>query len=96
MARLSEVERMKFLKRKDSMMLPSYFSEHTVGLDELQFILAQAPGSRTEDQLESLVAFSKNIKFFAELRDTISPALHQQCCNHLIYSFAPSGAVPTT
>ena len=96
MARLGDTDHMKFMKRKDSMQLPSYFSEHTVGLDELQGILAHPPGSRTTEQLDLLVTFSKNIKFFAELRNTISPALHQQCCNHLVYSFSPTGSVSVT
>lgn len=96
MARLGDTDHGKFLKRKDSMQLPSYFSEHTVGLDELQGILAHLPGCRTEGQLDLLVTFSKNIKFFAELRNSISPALHRQCCDHLVYSFSPTGSVTAT
>lgn len=86
----------RFMKRKGSMELPSYFSEHTVGLEELREILDKEPASRTDGELDALVAFSKNVKFFAELRHNLSLSVHLQCCQMMTYTFADSGTVRIT
>ena len=89
----SEATPQKFLKRKDSVSLPSYFNESTFALENLKEILALAPESRSEGQINALMAFSKSIKFFGELRKNINESAHAQCCRHLTYVCHPAGSV---
>ena len=81
----------KFLKRKESLIPASYFSDSPTTFESLRSILSLPSSHRTNAQVDTLVAFSKHLKVFAELRDEISEDAHFQCCQQLSYHFSPAG-----
>ena len=96
MERSVSLSRLKFLKRKDSLFLPSYFSESSATLTQLQAILTEKAEDRTEAQLSTLMGFTKHLKFFGEIRDGISEDAHYQCCRLLKHEHYPAGKVTQT
>ena len=48
------LSRLKFLKRKDSLFLPSYFTESSATLPQLQEILTLEAEDRSESQISTL------------------------------------------
>ena len=55
-------------------------------------ILKRPPYQRTSRSLQSLVAFTRNIKLFKELAAEVSEEAVTQCCLHMTYEFYPQGA----
>ena len=76
-----DISKQKFLKRKDSVPFPSGLSAE--GFAQLISVLAVDPAYRSRTQLALLASFSRHLKFFSELRESLSESAHYQCCRSL-------------
>lgn len=76
-----DISKQKFLKRKDSVPFPSGLSAE--GFAQLISVLAVEPDHRSRSQLALLVSFSRHLKFFSELRESLSESAQYQCCRSL-------------
>ena len=81
----------RFLKRKESVAVPSYFHEVVAPFQLLHDILCVPPHQRTKAQITSLANFSIHLKFFQDLSAELSAEAHEQCCKHLKYHQASAG-----
>lgn len=86
----------RFLKRQNSVSLPSYFAHSDISLDELRSILGLAPKDRSATHLSILAYFTQHIKVFAELISKGSTEAHSQCCRFLSYEARDKGDVTST
>ena len=86
----------KFLKRKDSISLPSVFPDSHTTFDRIRSILSLPYAERTESQISSLMSFTQKMKFFSDLRDTVGEYAHYQCCQRLGFLQCPPGKVMLT
>jgi hypothetical protein len=83
----------KFLKRKNSISLPTLLTDSYTTFDRVRSILSLPYAERTESQISSLLSFTKKMKFFSDLRDTAGEYAHYQCCQKLGYQQCPPGKV---
>lgn len=83
----------KFLKRRESIAVQRSISDVVVTFERLKSILALPAHERTDSQINTLMMFSMQMKFFAELRETVGEYAHHQCCKHLEYQACPPGMV---
>ena len=80
----------RFLKRERTEYLVETAKDT---LDHLKMILIIPPRERTLVQIQTLVSFTKHIRFFSELSDKEGTAAHQQCVQHMFYQSVKEGQV---
>jgi CRP-like cAMP-binding protein len=85
-----DITKQKFLKRKDSVPFPTGLSAE--GFAQLISVLAIEPESRSRNQLSLLATFSRHLKFFSELRESLSDSAHYHCCRCLKHASYPAGS----
>ena len=78
----------RFLKRKDSLL-----SSVPCSFDQLKAVLSKPAPTRSESDLQALLSFTRNIKFFAELREKAGEGGLLQCCRKLRYETCSAGKV---
>jgi len=71
------------MKRKASASCPDYFQGSEASLRSVLDILILPKRLRSERQVDQLVAFTHNIKVFAEMSEEMSEEAHRQCCECL-------------
>ena len=85
-----------FLKRQNSVITPSYFSNTDTSFEDLRSILMLPAVERTEAQIILLVFFTSHIKVFAEMIENRNAEAHRECCRSLFYEkHAPGEVLPT-
>ena len=79
-----------FLKRHDSVLTASYFS-NTATLEDVRAILTTPPCERTEDEVTFLTLFTANIKFFSDMLAHGNAEMHRECCRAFTYETYSQG-----
>lgn len=78
-------------------LLPLDHEDHqTLTLETLKDIVSKPPRERTPGNIQALMHFTANIKFFKDLGDNQSSNAHFQCCQHMKYEFFPAQEVGFT
>lgn len=86
----------RFLKRQNSVLVPSYFDHSDISLETLSSILSVAPKDRSANHISVLTYFTQHIKVFAELIAKGNTEAHSQCCRFLSYERRAMGDVTST
>lgn len=81
---------LRFMKRDRTQYLAESSKD---GLSHLKMILVLQPQERSTSQVQTLVTYTKHIKFFSELADKEGASAHEQCVKYMYYQSVKAGQV---